>query len=666
MSSSRQHTQVPLNPRSCYPERKDPEERLADRIGNFLEWEMIHRWRTNARNLENIVSLAEKDEPGFRAISNDSLQEVAQDLRTRLRRSGFQEDVVARSFALIREAADRTLGLRHYRTQLMCGWALLGGRVAEMATGEGKSLCATLPACTAALAGMKVHVITVNDYLVCRDAAYFKPLYDFLGLTTGHIAQGMEPGERQAAYSCDITYCNNKELVFDYLKDRIALGNLTSKTHLQIEKLSGGALSADRLLLQGLQFAIVDEADSVLIDEARTPLIISEERDSIHKQQMFQHALDISAELREDTDYQLGDAFQPVRLTDEGKLHLAGICAGLDGLWGARRSREELVTQALLARHRFFKDQHYLVTDGKVEIIDEYTGRLMPDRSWEGGLHQMIETKEGCEITKNRETIARITYQRFFRRYLLLSGMTGTAAEVAGELWSVYGMRMVRIPTLRPVQRKYFTAQIHPTMAAKWSALVAHVSDMQKNEGRPVLVGTRSVEASETVSALFAKAGLRHHVLNARQDAQEAEIIKNAGEAGQITIATNMAGRGTDIILGKGVADKGGLHVVLTEWHDARRIDRQLFGRCSRQGDPGSCVAIISLEDEILTAYHHQVPAFLRTAMALIPKSKGTFGKWQLRAAQQSAERLHARMRRQTLESQKKLDRMLAFTGRVE
>jgi preprotein translocase subunit SecA len=430
--------------------------------------------------------------------------------------------------------------------------------------------------------------------------------------------------------------------------------------------LAGSGFHAGRLLLQGLQFAIVDEADSVMIDEARTPLIISEERDSIHKQQLFQQALDIAAALAPDEDYLLGDAFQPVLLTDTGKQTLALVCEQLDGVWRSKRSREELVTQALLAQHRYFRDQHYLVNEGKVEIIDEYTGRLMPDRSWEGGLHQMIETKEGCELTKNRETIARITYQRFFRRYLLLSGMTGTAAEVAGELWSVYGLKIVRIPTLRPLQRKYLPLRIHEHMAEKWSAIVEHVVRIQRVERRPVLVGTRSVEASEHLSILFTRANIEHQVLNARQDTLESDIISKAGAEGQVTIATNMAGRGTDILLGAGIADRGGLHVVLTEWHDASRIDRQLFGRCARQGDPGSCIAIISLEDEILTAYNHQLPAFLRKLLTLCSQSGERFGKLYVRAAQHTAERLHARMRQQTLESQKKLDKMLAFTGRVE
>ena len=637
-------------------------DRFLDRLNRHAEWVLFHRWRSGSRGLRHIIPMIEREGTIIGNLSDDELRSYVTELRQQLRRCGLREELVARSFATVREAASRTLGLRHYETQFFCGWALLKGVVAEMATGEGKSLAATLPACTAAFAGMHVHVVTVNDYLVARDAAVMEPLYRFLGLTCGQIVQGMDPRARQAAYGCNITYCNNKELVFDYLKDRILLGSNGAKTRLQMEKMCSDTARTDRLLLRGLQFAIVDEADSVLIDEARTPLIISGERDRGRDQEMYRQALDLAGQLVQDVDFVMGDALQETRLTDRGKARVAGISESLQGVWLSLKSREELVIMALLAQHRFIKDHHYLVTEGKVQIIDEYTGRLMPDRSWEGGLHQMIETKEECSLSKHRETVARITYQRFFRRYLMLSGMTGTAAEVACEFWSVYGLRMVKIPTHRPSCRKYFTEQVMATQAEKWAKIIEHVVRIH-SQGRPVLIGTKSVKASERLSDLLTVAGFPHQVLNARQDRNEAEIISRAGSWGQITIATNMAGRGTDIKLSPGVAEKGGLHVILTERHDARRIDRQLFGRCARQGDPGSCIAIVSLEDDLFIQYLERLPRLGRKSIAECCKP---MGQMSLNIAQRAAERVHARIRRTVLETDKRLDKLLAFTGRVE
>lgn len=650
-----------LNPQACYPERREPEEKAADRLGARAVWLFYHRWRTGARGLRSVVDLVEQAARALNLRGDTDVKHAAAQLQQQFRKYGFRDDLVAQSFALVREAAGRMLGMRHFGTQLMAGWTLLNGTAAELATGEGKTLSATLPACTAALAGMPVHIITVNDYLVSRDADWMQPVYQALGLTVGKIMQGMDIPARQAAYRCNVTFCNNKELVFDYLKDRIVLGNSTYRAHLELENLYRKDARADRLLLRGLYFAIVDEADSVLIDEARTPLIISGESHGGHREDVYRQALALAAVLEKGMDFTVDESDHAVRLTDHGKGSLEKHTLPLKGLWLSRKNREELVTKALLATHRFFRDKNYLVVDGKVQIIDEYTGRVMPDRSWEGGLHQMIEMKEGCELTKHRETVARITYQRFFSRYLRLSGMTGTAQEVAGELWSVYRLKLVKIPPYRPSRRQYLATRVHATAADKWAAVVDHVGRLHRQEQRPILVGTRSVEASEYLSSLFARAGLPHEVLNARQDGQEAEIISKAGEVGRITIATNMAGRGTDIKLGPGVDEIGGLHVVLTEKHDARRIDRQLFGRCARQGDRGSCIAIISLEDELVAPYLNRLPGLLGG-----PALKQLFGRLQICAAQRAAEHLHARIRHNTLESDKKLDKMLAFTGRVE
>jgi len=656
-----------VNPQTCHPEKKEPEDSLFDRLGSLTEWFFRHKWANASSGLQPLVRMIAEAGQGLAACSDDALRQKASELRPLLRRHGFRADLVAKSFAIIRETGGRTLGKRHFDSQMMGGWALLQGVVAEMATGEGKSLCATLPACTAAFASMPVHIVTVNDYLVSRDAEEMLPLYNFFNISVGAIIHGMDPSDRKQAYRCDITYCNNKELVFDYLKDRLVLGSSSSRAQLQIEGLYQSQGRADRLLQRGLHFAIVDETDSVLIDEARTPLIISSERDSRHEKEIYCQALDLAGLLEENCDFTIDPNDQSIRITDRGKQNLADMGETAGGIWLSPKTREELISLALSARIRYHKDRHYLIAEDKVQIIDEYTGRIMPDRSWEGGLHQMIEAKEGCDISKNRETIARITYQRFFRRYLLLSGMTGTASEVAKELWTVYELKTIRIPTNRPLRRHHYSPQIQPTTEGKWQAILAHVSKLHDEKRQPILVGTRSVEASEYLSRLFTESNLPHVVLNARQDQDEAEIVSHAGELGRITIATNMAGRGTDIKLAAGVADIGGLHVILTEYHDSRRVDRQLFGRCARQGDPGSCIAIVSIEDELTQSYYDRYPGTAKKALLFLRGLLGNrFNLWFIHTAQHSAEGRHTRIRRDTLKTDRRLDKMLAFTGRIE
>jgi preprotein translocase subunit SecA len=557
--------------------------------------------------------------------------------------------------------------MRHFDVQLMGGLVLLHGMVAEMETGEGKTLTATLPACTAALAGVPVHIITVNDYLADRDTKWMGPIYQALGLAAGTIKHGLDPQARRAAYRCDVTYCTNKEVAFDYLRDRIVLWDRPSEIRLQLERLYGGRSRVRHLVMRGLHFGIVDEADSVLIDEARTPLIISAEGDGYDEQSLYEQALGIAGKLAPGEDYSIRASERSLELTENGKERIEDIIRWDGRVWMNRQQREELVRQALVALNLFSRDKHYLVKDGKVQIVDEYTGRLMADRSWERGLHQLIEIKENCEMTKRKETQARISYQRFFRRYLRLAGMTGTAREVAGELWSIYRLRVVTVPTNKPLHRDYLPDRVYPAAGQRWQAVVSRILEMH-SEGRPVLVGTRSVEASEHLSHLLSEAGLLHKVLNARQDQEEAEIIARAGEQARITVATNMAGRGTDIRLAPGVAELGGLHVIATERHEARRIDRQLFGRCGRQGDPGTSEAIVSLEDELATVYVNKAFQWLASTVLRRP---GTLiargiGKILFRRAQRKAERLHARMRHDLLKMDEQLGDALAFSGRPE
>jgi preprotein translocase subunit SecA len=437
----------------------------------------------------------------------------------------------------------------------------------------------------------------------------------------------------------------------------MVLGGKPRPLAMRLEALTGAGMRR-RLLLRGLQFAIVDEADSVLVDEARTPLILSAAADHSQDEAVHRQALDLAKQLSA-ADYEVGD--HGVELTESGGARLARLGESLTGIWKGPRRREQLVRQALTALHVFKRDQHYLVRDRKVVIVDEFTGRLMPDRSWEQGLHQLIEIKEDCEVTGRRETLARISYQRFFRRYVHLSGMTGTASEVAGELWAVYRRRVAKIPTHKPVRRVRYPYQIYRQAETKWQAVVASI-ERQRRAGRPVLVGTRSVKASEHLASLLDKAGLPYRLLNARQDRDEAEIIARAGEPGCITVATNMAGRGTDIKLAPGVAEGGGLHVIATELHDSGRIDRQLFGRGARQGDPGSCEAILAIEDDLVESFFPLAAGRL-SGKGTVPQRLGSL---VFRVAQWRAERTHSRVRRDLLDLDDYLGDVLAFAGRGE
>ena len=597
----------------------------------------------------------------LRAMNDAELEEEVREVRRRLRIEGLRRGPCERGFALVREQAGRVLGMRHFDSQLLGGWVMLQGMIAEMQTGEGKTLTATLPAATAAMAGIPVHIITVNDYLVRRDSEWMGPLYRSLGLSVGIVVEGMQHAERRAAYACDIVYCTNKQLVFDYLRDRMTRGDLGAM-RMRIDGLFGDRAVGDRLVLRGLCFAILDEADSVLVDEAGTPLIISRSGQGEEQTAVYRQALELAAGLTPRLDYRVDLARREVEVTDAGRDKLFERAAAMGGIWAGARRREELTRQALYARELLVRDHHYLVKDGKIQIIDEYTGRLMPDRSWERGLHQLVEAKEGCDVTAQAETLARISFQRFFRRYLRLGGMTGTAREVVGELWSVYHLKLVSVPTNRPSQRVRLGGRVYRDAPGKWAAVVERVHRLAAR-GSPVLVGTTSVEASEHLSGLLTEAGIEHRVLNARQDEDEAETVAAAGQRGRVTVATNMAGRGTDIKLGPGVAELGGLQVIATERHQAGRIDRQLYGRCARQGDPGGYCYMVSLEDDLVAA------SGWRRLVRLVPdgaRKAGVVGRLIVHLSQRSAERRHAKIRRGLLKLDEQLGKVLAFSGRTE
>ncbi|KQO86779.1 prepilin peptidase [Methylobacterium sp. Leaf90] len=623
-----------------------------------------------ARRYARIARAALAQAEDIAELSEEALQFRIRAITGTLRaRKTFRDADIAEAFALIREMSGRVKGQRHYGVQMMGAAAILDGRVAQMATGEGKTLTATLAAGAAALAGLPVHVVTVNDYLAERDAEEMRPLYAALGLTVGVIKEKQERPERAQAYGCHITYCTNKDLAFDYLRDRIALGQRASDVRLKLESLHASASRLAQLRLRGLHFAIVDEADSVLIDEARTPLIISAPAGSQFGTEVLARAMEIAAELKSPEDYGIEAAEHRIILTEAGRERITSLATsdgrGEASAWRGRVTREGLVRQALSALHLFHRDEHYILRDGKVVIVDANTGRVMPDRSWSDGLHQMVEHKEGCDLSGARSTLARMTYQRFFRRYPRLAGMTGTTRGVAAEFWTVYRLPVVRIPTHRPVQRRHLPDEVLPDEAAKWRRVTARIAELHA-KGCPVLVGTRSVAASARASTHLTAAGLPHTVLSAAQDGQEAAIVAQAGQRGRITVATNMAGRGTDIKLGPGVAERGGLHVIMVERQDAQRIDDQLAGRSGRQGEPGCFQAILSLDDPLLDSSLVS-RGLARRIMALLGSERGrVFGARLLRHAQLRTERLHGRMRADLLHSDQMQDRILAFAGHAE
>ena len=631
----------------------------ADEPASPVE-ELLRTWLARfsfggSRRAAAFVAKAAEQEAGMRERSDIQLKRELGIVAGEMQRHGFRDDLLAWSFAVVREASRRVLGMRHHDVQLLAAYTLLQGRIAEMATGEGKTLAATPAVCTAAASGAAVHVVTVNDYLAARDAEQNIPLYEFFGLTVGIVKQDMPLADRRAQYERDIVYVSNKELTFDYLKDRIALGS-SLKTHRKLRQLYN-ASTASPSVLRGLHVAIVDEADSVLIDEARTPLIISETLPDDLDVAVYEQAISIAVGLEVSVDYVLTKD-RDIWLTQAGYAKLQAMCGELGGIWKSTLWQRELVQKALSALYSFHKDQHYIVAENKVQIVDEFTGRVMPDRTWERGLHQMIEAKEGCEITGQRKTLSQITYQRFFGRYLLLAGMTGTAKEVEPEIKRVYDLSATRIPTHKPSRRQRQRDRVFRTSEERWQEVARRACEIAA-EGRSVLVGTRSVEASEALGRLLEDKGVSHIVLNARQDETEADAVAQAGQPGRITVATNMAGRGTDIKLSPDVESRGGLHVILTEFHESARVDRQLFGRAARQGDPGTVEAIVCLQDELFVRY----AAHLSKATASWCLRHAWLFSLLVKYAQSKAERHNRRIRLETIKRDRNWLRALGFVG---
>lgn len=569
----------------------------------------------------------------------------------RLRRDRPYDRATAEALGLIAAIMRGIHGLTPFPSQLMGALALYSGRLVEMETGSGKTLTAALAAGLAGLAGEDVHVVTANDYLAARDHAEFEPFFAALGLSTGLIVHAVPPTERGPVYRARVVYAANKEIAFDYLRNRIALGGAKASVRLSLEAVAGGPARALGLTMNGLPFAIVDEADSVLIDECRTPLIISET--GAPDPAWAHDAIAMAADLAEGRDFTVDRERRLVELTPRGKDRLAGIGDDRGGIWRNSVRREHASVQALSAAHLFVRDEHYIVRDDKVALIDEFSGRVAEDRALGDGLQQIVEAREGVPVTGQRITRGRMTYQRFFRRYRKLAGMTGTAREVAGEFRAVYGLTVIPLPPHRRSRRKYGRVRLFGSQERKWQA-VAERARRMAGKGRPVLLATRTIRASMELSEQLTAAGLEHKLLNAAQDADEAEVIAQAGLPGRITLATNMAGRGVDIKLTAAVRRAGGLHLVLTEVNEAARIDRQVIGRCARQGDPGSCEMFLSRDDGIVEKFGTR-------------RARSVLGGWvHVRKAQRRAERLMAQARLDLLRHDLQRDEHLGFLGGSE
>ncbi|WDZ55136.1 preprotein translocase subunit SecA [Paenibacillus polymyxa] len=539
---------------------------------------------TNERDVKRLmktVELINKIEPDFEKLSDEELQAKTAEFKARVEQGTTAEEILPEAFATVREASKRVLGKRHYDVQMLGGIALHEGKIAEMKTGEGKTLVGTLPVYLNALLGKGVHVVTVNDYLAQRDSGEMGQIYNFLGMSVGLNLANMDHAAKQAAYACDITYGTNNEFGFDYLRDNMVLYK-------------------EQMVQRPLYFCIIDEVDSILVDEARTPLIISGQAQK--STELYFAADRFVKSLNVEEDYTLDIKVKSVALTENG-VSKAENFFGLENLYDQESvTINHHIVQALKANAIMRLDVDYVVADGEVLIVDEFTGRLMAGRRYSDGLHQAIEAKENIIVQNESMTLATITFQNYFRMYRKLAGMTGTAKTEEEEFKKIYGLEVLQIPTNRPNQRVDMPDVVYKSVKGKFHAVVDEILERNK-KNQPILVGTVSIENSELLSEMLKRKGVRHKVLNAKYHAEEAEIISRAGEAGAVTIATNMAGRGTDIVLGEGVSELGGLHIIGTERHESRRIDNQLRGRAGRQGDPGSTQFYLSLGDELMKRF---------------------------------------------------------------
>jgi len=630
---------------------------------------VAYRWQTRFKHARIGIKQLRRDaeavvglEPRWAEMTDQALDQELGGLRSVFARRNHKPDHVRAGMAAVREVAHRETGEKPYMVQIMGALGLFHGQIVEMVTGEGKTLTASVAAALLGWLRRPVHVMTVNDYLAQRDADGRQAIYRRCGLRATAIVNETTEPERVHAYRQPIVYTTQKELVADWLRDQLRLNRIADpvSTRWLLDRMPGaGGMGAGTILVPGLHVAIVDEADAVLIDEAVTPLIIAQPRGEDAQSRLYERARDFAEQLELKKDFTVEPVKRRARLTVEGRARVASLLESDEhAIWRATRRREELVEQALVAAHCYLHRQHYQIVEDRVVIVDEYTGRFMPDRQWQHGLHQAVEAKHHLEITADRDTLASMSFQRFFRQYTHLCGMTGTAADAKPELETTYGLPVRIVPTNRPLKRTHPRDQIFVSSKDKWEAVVREITEIH-DLGRPVLVATRSIEASELLSEMLTQCGLTHQVLNAVHHKIEAQIVASAGQRGAIMVATNMAGRGTDIKLDPGVADAGGLHVILTERHTARRIDRQLFGRAGRQGDPGSARVVISFEDDLVLKYAPRLAGAIRRMFR--GRSKPLPG-WSIRVhdlAQRRAQRKAFQSRASVMRHDQDLDRSL-------
>ncbi|MDQ8195965.1 hypothetical protein QEH59_16135 [Coraliomargarita sp. SDUM461004] len=629
--------------------------------------DQVGRWKSKPVKSDAMWEQAGSIEQALRQLSQLSERQFQSELRAmrqQVRRHGANwPQQVGLALPLVAEAARRSLGLTAYRTQLMGALGIGSGSLVEMATGEGKTLTIALAAVIAGFTGKPCHVITANDYLATRDAAELSRLYEYCGLTVGAIAAELEGPQRRDVYLSDVVYCTGKELVADYLRDQIALGPLVESRRRAMTYLLRRRRWRDQLVLRGLNIAIVDEADNQLIDEAVTPLIISRKQENESMREAC-YAIDACAStFLPGEHYDVVERFKEIRLLPDGRQLIEEWCTERRGLLSAPDWVADLVLQSLQARHFFLRDQQYVMVDGKVVIVDEFTGRPMPGRNWRLGLHQAVEAKEGCEISAPSETLARLSFQNFYRYFEHLSGITGTAHESWREFWRIYDLPFLKVPYHKPNLRRDERAAFFASEEAKWAAIVDEIVHFNQL-GRPVLVGTRSVDASEHLGRLLSQCHVECKILNAVRHDQEADIILRAGDDAAVTIATNMAGRGSDIRISNSVDKLGGLHVILTEGHESGRVDRQLRGRAARQGGQGSSRLFASFEDELFQRHLNRFMRFVtRKWIDWALPGRHAMLRWGFHFAQRRAERRSQRQRFQLMKQDQEIAKSVIGGG---
>lgn len=648
-----------------YPERIAPRLSMTGEWLQWLERQFSGRFRL-PRQYNKQISKIRHHIVAFDKQSSARLHQEARTLRQQINASGLTPALQARALALVSEAIFRKTGMRAYDNQFLAALIMLDGRLAEMATGEGKTLSTILAAGTSALVGIPIHVLTANDYLVSRDGQYAADILGILGISVGWVIADQEPESRSEQYRCDVTYVTARELVFDYLKDlRIRQqrrGQLSSRLH----KLRARGENQQSPLLRGLCFALVDEADSIFLDEATTPLILSRPGKSPVSTADYKLALRIANTLDESLHFDPAETGHGFELTVAGESHVKQMTLKTGGLWNVSRFRHFLVGQALTALYQFNRGREYVVQDGKVEIVDLTTGRIASGRQWSNGLHQLVELKEGCEVSPQNETIAQITYQLFFPRYLKLGGTSATLTEASSELRSIYGLSAWEVPRHQASRFSFFGEHLFTSQEKRWNAVTQRVEQMLR-QGRPVLIGTDSVVTSEALSKVLSNANIKHAVLSAAQDREEAAVVASAGKPGSVTVTTNMAGRGTDIKITEAVRSKGGLHVINCQFNGSRRIDRQLLGRSARQGDPGSGESMLALDDLMFQRF---LPIKMLRYIERVFGTRRTLPRWLAKPMIANVRRASERAQRETRKQLRQMDKQmrdwLAISGAGE